>query len=208
MRRGADAVRRFRCVGSVVGIALLSIVSTAGTIAAPVLVDGHSLLLVALSPRLLHLTVAAGEVPFGTFFVVAVARLAVADPLHFLLGRRFGTRLEVGVRRRSPRAAAALEDARAVVARAGLLAILVRPVGSVLAAAGACRLRPVPTALADLVGTAVHVVLVYQGGRLLLPLTAGLPYPVLLAGSSAVAIGVAMATARVRLRKVAARGAG
>lgn len=159
------------------GIGLLTIVSTAGTIAVLVLVDHHALLLMALCPRLLHLTVADGEVPVGTFFVVAVARLVIADPRYFLLGRQFGTRLEDRIRRRSPRAGAALEGARAVVARAGLLAVVVRPVGSVLAAAGACRLRPLPTALADLAGTVAHVFLVYQGGRLLLPLTAGVSLP-------------------------------
>ena len=46
--------------------------------------------LVALTPRPAYVVAAAWDVPFPLLLLVAVARLGLADPVHFLLGREAG----------------------------------------------------------------------------------------------------------------------
>lgn len=197
MNSSGTGVRRRPRIGiPVAGIAAFSVVSAIGTAAGPALLARHPLLAIALSPRLLHLVVAAGSVPFPVFLGVSVLRLVAADPLHYLLGRHGAALLEA----RSERARWALGRARAVVERAGLAAVAFRPIGSVLVAAGASRLRPLPTALADLVGTTVQVVVIYQGGRTV-GLQLGHLSPVTIAALSGAA---AIVTALVLARRPAA----
>ena len=74
----------------VLPLAILTVISTVGTAAAPTLAADQPLVLVALSPRLSFLTLAAGKVGLVPFFVVGMIRLCLADPFHFALGRRHG----------------------------------------------------------------------------------------------------------------------
>jgi hypothetical protein len=71
----------------VLPLALLSLVSMAGTLAAPAL-RASPLLLMAVTPRLPFLALAAPEVGLIPFLAVGTVRLCVADPFHFRLGRR------------------------------------------------------------------------------------------------------------------------
>jgi hypothetical protein len=80
---------------------------------------------------------------------VATARLLVADPIHYALGRRHG----------ADRIAPRIQRA---VGRFGLAAVAVKPNGAVLAAAGATRLDPKLVFAADLVGTLVHLALLHR----------------------------------------------
>lgn len=70
-------------------VAALSAVSAAATAASPLLLS-WPLLLVALTPRLPFLVLAAAEVPLLPFLAVATIRLALVDPWYFALGRRRG----------------------------------------------------------------------------------------------------------------------
>ncbi|MGH8974192.1 MAG: hypothetical protein ACRD0C_13460, partial [Acidimicrobiia bacterium] len=73
-------------LGLVAPLLVLSVVSGAGTLGAPWLVD-WPLLLVGLSPRLPFLAVAAHQVGVVPFLLVGTIRLCVGDPFHFMLGR-------------------------------------------------------------------------------------------------------------------------
>ncbi len=68
-------------------LAVLSLVSVVGTLAAPAL-RGNPMLLITLSPRLPFLVLAASGVGFVPFVLIGTLRLCLADPFHFLLGRR------------------------------------------------------------------------------------------------------------------------
>jgi hypothetical protein len=142
-------------------IAVLTVVSSLGTAAAPAL--GHRpLLLVALSPRLAFLALAAPKVSLVPFFVVGMVRLTLSDPFHFILGRRHGSKMVDRFTHRW------VVRAKSVVTRCIPVAVFLRPNGTNLALAGAARSRVSLIVLADLVGTAAYLVLVHQCGHAML----------------------------------------
>ena len=61
-----------------------------GDAARSVLLDRDRLALVALTPRSAYIVAAAWDVPCPLLLLVAVARLSLADPVHFVLGREAG----------------------------------------------------------------------------------------------------------------------
>ena len=132
----------------VVLLAALSAASTTATAMTPFLLR-WPLVLAGLSPRVPFLLLAAGHSPFVLFLIVATARLLVADPIHYALGRRHGAdRIAPRIQR--------------VVGRFGLAAVAVKPVGPVLAAAGATRLDPKLVFIADLAGTVAYLVAIHR----------------------------------------------
>ncbi len=144
-------------------LAALTLVSSLGTIAAPGL-TGRPLLLVALSPRLGFLALAAPKVGLVPFLIVAGIRLCVADPFHFVLGRRHGgAALDKLIRWPW------LRRLQVVASRSVPLLVFLRPNGTNLAIAGASRGRVLHIAVADVVGTIVYLVLVHQVGTSFIP---------------------------------------
>jgi hypothetical protein len=129
--------------------ALLSAVSALGTAMTPALL-AFPIVLVAFTPRLPFLVLAATTANPVLFFGVAVPRMLVADPIHIALGRRYGGRF---VPRRC----------RRVMDRLGLLGVALRPTSKVLAAAGACKLRTSRVLTADVLGTIGLLATIYVG---------------------------------------------
>jgi hypothetical protein len=131
-------------------LALLSLVSTGGTLAAPGL-WAKPLLLIALSPRLPFLALAAPRVALIPFVLVGTARLCLADPFHFRIGRRLastgGRRCRLGARLVGHRLARPASAA----------AVLLRPNGRHLALAGAVGLRASVVVVLDLAGTVLYL---------------------------------------------------
>jgi hypothetical protein len=129
--------------------AVLSAVSALGTALTPTLL-AFPMVLVAFTPRLPFLFLAAASANPLLFFGVAIPRMLVADPIHIALGRRYGGRF---VPRR----------ARRLMERLGLLGVALRPTSKVLAAAGACKLRTSRVLTADVLGTVGLLISVYVG---------------------------------------------
>ena len=129
--------------------AVFSAVSALGTALTPTLL-AFPMVLVAFTPRLPFLILAAASANPVLFFCVALPRMLVADPIHIALGRRYGGRF---VPRR----------ARRLMTRLGLLGVALRPTSKVLAAAGACKLRTSRVLTADIVGTIGLLISVYIG---------------------------------------------
>jgi hypothetical protein len=129
--------------------ALLSAVSALGTVLTPTLL-AFPMVLVAFTPRLPFLVLAATSANPVLFFCVAVPRMLVADPIHITLGRRYGGRFVP-------------KRARSIMNRLGLLGVALRPTSKVLAAAGACKLRTSRVLVADVLGTIGLVVGIYVG---------------------------------------------
>ena len=138
---------------------MLSLVSAAGTVAAPTL-RGNPLLLVALSPRLPFLVLAAPRIGFLPFVAVGTARLCLADPFHFCLGRRLVAQGATGRGRGGGGAGgrwlARLAGHRLARPASGA-AVVVRPNGRNLALAGAVGLPAGLVAVLDLAGTVVYL---------------------------------------------------
>lgn len=143
----------------VVPLAGLSAISAVGTASAPALLQ-WPLLLVALSPRLTFLTLAATQVHWAPFLVVATARLFVADPLHHRLGQVCGAsalgRLPGPLRRWAERSATLQRPVAAV-------AVLLRPNGPCLAWAGSQGLSATVVHPLAITGTVVYVLAVHAG---------------------------------------------
>jgi hypothetical protein len=148
----------------VLPLAVLSLVSMAGTAAAPALWDSP-LLLMALTPRLPFLMVAAPRTGLLPFLVVGTARLCLADPFHFRLGRRMALSTGGGAGRGRARCARMVGHRLARPAAAAL--VLVRPNGRHLALAGAVGLRVTVVAAFDLAGTALYLVGIHGAAGLL-----------------------------------------
>jgi hypothetical protein len=146
-------------------LAVLTVISTAGTAAAPTLAGDQPLVLVALSPRLSFLTIAANDVGLVPFLVVGLIRLCLADPFHFALGRRHGTSAISRIPGRLGRAASALQR---VAGKSIPLLVFLRPNGTNLAIAGASTSNRLTVAVADVVGTAVYLVLLHTLGTAIL----------------------------------------
>lgn len=138
----------------------LGVVSTVGTILAPLL-RHHGLLLAMLSPRLVFLGLAAHQSPPVVFVVLATARMCLAHPWHYVLGRRHGPGV-VGALGTFGRFVQRLGGRRWVV----LALVAVRPVGRHLMWAGTQRTNPVAVAVLDIGSTVALCVLVKAGSRL------------------------------------------
>lgn len=149
----------------VLPLAVLSVISAAGTVAAPLL-RGNPLLLVVLSPRLPFLLLAAPRIGLGPFVVVGTARLCLADPFHFRLGRRLAA---TGGPDNAPRVGgrwfARLAGHRLARPASGI-AVAVRPNGRNLALAGAVGLRARMVAALDGAGTALYLIALHHAGGL------------------------------------------
>jgi hypothetical protein len=138
-------------VDLVLPLALLSFVSMAGTLASPAL-RSSPLLLMALSPRLPFLALAAPETGLITFLAVGTARLCLADPFHFRIGRRLASS-GGGCGRLGARLAG-----HRLARPASAAAVILRPNGRHLALAGAVGLRTWVVVALDLVGTVLYLV--------------------------------------------------
>jgi hypothetical protein len=135
----------------VLPLAILSLVSAAGTLAAPVLQSRNPLLLMALSPRLPFLLLAVPRVGLVPFMAIGTVRLCLADPFHFRLGRRLGS-----LRHSSGRLAPRLVSHR-WARPAAATAVVLRPNGRHLALAGAVGLRTWVVVALDVGGTVLYL---------------------------------------------------
>jgi len=158
-------------------IGAVTVISSAATVASPYLVERAPLLLMCLSPRVAFLGIAAGGTPLLTFLVLGTARLALTDPLHYLVGRRLDATLHEAPtpQRAGTRARARLSRLTARVPRplrvaarpACYFAVLVRPNGANLLWAGTQRLPVRRIALIDLIGTVTYLLAVHTGAGML-----------------------------------------
>ncbi len=144
-------------------LAVLTVISTAGTAAAPTLAHDQPLVLMALSPRFAFITLAARNTSFLPFLAVGLVRLCLADPFHFALGRRHGGRALDRLSR-----FAIVDRIRNVAGRGVPLLVFLRPNGTNLAIAGASQSSRLQIALADVAGTIAYLLLIRLAGTALL----------------------------------------
>jgi membrane protein DedA with SNARE-associated domain len=73
----------------IIGLVILNAV---GDALAPTLVDSHPLLLIAMNSRNRNLLLVTNQLDAWSYYLVATLRLAVSDPLFFLIGYWYGDR--------------------------------------------------------------------------------------------------------------------
>ena len=162
--RKLAALARHEARKLLIPLAVLTAVSSLGTMAAPGLTE-KPLLLVALSPRLSFLALAAPKVGLLPFLVVAGIRLCLADPFHFVLGRRHGSHAIAKLAERNR----LLRATHRVANKSVPLLVFLRPTGTNLAIAGASKGCAIQIAAADIVGTIVYLLLIHQLGASFVP---------------------------------------
>jgi len=145
-------------VDVVLPLAILSLVSVGGTLAAPVLHGRNPLLLMALSPRLPFLLLAVPRVGFVPFVLIGTVRLCLADPFHFRFGRSLDW-VRHGKGRLAPRLVGHRWARPATAA-----AVVLRPNGRHLALAGAVGLRTWVVVALDVVGTVAYLAGLHGAG--------------------------------------------
>jgi hypothetical protein len=140
-------------------LVVLSVAHWAGTLSAPALLSAAPLLLVLLSPRGSFLVLVAGREPMVLLLVVATFRLCLADPVNFLIGRRYGPGVLNWASRRGKVGSLTVSWGTRVFDRCGYLAVFLRPNQAMMVLAGARGLRPGATAAAAVSGTVVYLTL-------------------------------------------------
>ncbi len=124
----------------------------------------HRLALVALTPRSAYVVAAARDVPFPLLLLVAVARLGLADPVHFVLGRDAGPRVLARAERtrllgRLARRLPATPD------NVWLSVVALSPTAKTMVVAGGLGLPAGRVAVANATGTVVRILVVWTAGR-------------------------------------------
>ena len=140
-------------------LVLLTVVTWVGTLATPALAGASPLILMLLSPRTPVMVLAAATNPMWLFVALGTFRLAIADPFNFMIGRLWGHQAKVWSSERSKVARWVWGGTERAMGRAGLLVVALHPAGSVMIVAGATGMSWVAAAAADLVGTALYLVL-------------------------------------------------
>ncbi len=132
----------------------------------PALALRHPLLQVMLDPKIRYLVLTAHRVALVPWFVAGFVRLAIADPLWYLLGRWYGhdaTRLL----ERHLGAGRVIRLVERLFSRVSWLLVIVVPDGFVCLLAGATDMPPLLVGLLDLVGTIGRLVMVLVVARAL-----------------------------------------
>lgn len=161
LRTKAKALATHEARRLLLPLAALTLLSTAGTAAAPTLTN-QPLVLMALSPRLAFVALAAKNTAFVPFLVVGLVRLCLADPFHFALGRRHGTRVLDRFARFN-----VLTRIRNMTRHGVPVLVFLRPNGTNLAIAGASPTNKLHVALADVAGTLAYLLLIRLAGTAL-----------------------------------------
>jgi membrane protein DedA with SNARE-associated domain len=118
----------------------LTALSWAGTAGAAALAPTAPLVLIALSPRMPFLILAAASSPMPAFVAVATARLFLADPINYKVGLMYGPATLGWTKRRLPIAGKIATLTERAMRRFGLLAVACRPNASVLMMAGSAKM--------------------------------------------------------------------
>lgn len=134
--------------------------SNLGNLFLSVLVTERPLLFIGLNAQNRNLALASGELDALSFYAVGFLRLVGPDPLFFLLGRWYGDGAIRWMERRAPSYGELLRMLETWFDKARLLVVAIAPNNPVCLFAGAAGMTWGAFMLANVVGTAVRLVLI------------------------------------------------
>lgn len=140
-------------------IVALTALAYVGDALAPTLAVSHPVWLILLNTRKRYLALTATSIDPVTFFVVGVGRQMLADPLYFLLGRRYG---DAGVRwleRKLGDGAASVTLMEGWFKKAAYPMVAIAPNAVISVLAGASKMKAGVFLALNLGGTIVTLVL-------------------------------------------------
>jgi hypothetical protein len=148
-----------------VPLAILTIAGYLGDAFAPTLLDKAPLLLLVCNVRLRNLVLVSPNVDVVPFFVVAVTRLVISDPLFFAFGRKYG---DVATRwmehKLGKSGAAPVLWMERMFKKAAWPMIAILPNNWICLFAGATGIAWAPFLIVNIAGTIVRVALVRMLG--------------------------------------------
>jgi len=136
------------------------VASNVGNLFLSVLVTDHPLLFISLNASNRNLALASGELSAWSFYTVAFIRLIAPDPLFFLLGRWYGDAAIRWMERTAPSYGELLRQLETWFHKARIPVVAIAPNNPVCLFAGAAGMSWGMFAVANVVGTAIRLVLV------------------------------------------------
>jgi membrane protein DedA with SNARE-associated domain len=152
----------------VIPIIALVVANNTGNALAPALLPvpgdptrpSNPLLLIALSPAMRNQVAVVNYVNPALFLLIAGARLLVADPLFFLLGRWYGNSGIAWMEKRSAMAGQVLREVERWFTKASVVVVMIAANNLVCVLAGASGMRRVTFWVANIIGTLGRLLLI------------------------------------------------
>lgn len=138
----------------------LVVAANLGNVLFASLVNGHPLALIAMNPSNRNLALASGNLDALSFYVVGFVRLLLPDPFFFLLGRWYGDASIRWMERKAPSYGELLRGLERWFDKARFAVVAIAPNNPVCLFAGAAGMSFGAFAVANVVGTAVRLVLI------------------------------------------------
>lgn len=143
----------------------LVIMGYLGDALAPTLVDTHPLLLILLNPRNRYLALVSNDLDAWSYYLVGFGRLAVSDPLFFLLGAWYGDAAVRWMERRTRTWGQLLRQVERWFAAAAAPLVFIAPNNYICLFAGAAGMSVFAFVLANVAGSLVRLWAVRAFGR-------------------------------------------
>lgn len=145
-------------------IVVLTVTNLVGDILAAGLVETHPLWLIALNSRKRWIALVATNTDLVPFFIVAVGRQLLSDPLYYAIGRWYGDAGTRWLERKLGEGGSFIKWLESGFARAAwpMVAVFPNPIISMLA--GASGMPPVLFAALNLGGTVITVAIIRKFG--------------------------------------------
>lgn len=138
----------------------LVVAANLGNVLFASLVNDHPLALIAMNPSNRNLALASANLDALAFYGVGMLRLLLPDPLFFLLGRWYGDAAIRWMERKAPTYGELLRQLEHWFGKARYVVVAIAPNNPVCLFAGAAGMSVVGFAVANVVGTAVRLVLI------------------------------------------------
>lgn len=152
-----SALARNATIGVLVA---LVVAANLGNVLFASLVNDHPLTLIAMNPSNRNLALASANLDALAFYGVGMLRLLLPDPLFFLLGRWYGDAAIRWMERKAPTYGELLRQLEHWFGKARYVVVAIAPNNPVCLFAGAAGMSVVGFAVANVVGTAVRLVLI------------------------------------------------
>lgn len=138
----------------------LVVAANLGNVLFASLVNDHPLALIAMNPSNRNLALASANLDALAFYGIGMLRLLLPDPLFFLLGRWYGDAAIRWMERKAPTYGELLRQLEHWFGKARYVVVAIAPNNPVCLFAGAAGMSVVGFAVANVVGTAVRLVLI------------------------------------------------
>lgn len=164
-REGGPVLSRGGLTLLVAPIIVLVVINNIGNALFPTLSTQNPLLLIAMTPAIRNLVIAASQVDFWAYFPVGFVRLLAPDPFFYLLGFYYGGQAVDWMEHRTKTVGTLMRQLEELFGRYGHVLVLIMPNNPICLLAGAARMRPRVFWALNVVGTIGRLLLMAWIGQ-------------------------------------------